>query len=201
MDSILDFLANNYIWFGVVSIALLFSIFGMIATGRKKKSTTETVDSQPIAIDKISDENTEIKQDSQTLVIEETKSTQPVFEPSLDGFTSNVTDVKVAGIEAPVDGEEESSMLILDDTKPEMGETLNDNISQNEENQNEPQMLVLDDAKPELGVQTQGNNTEVINSTPEMQTNEPNILVLNDTTNSTSTVSENVQNNTNNINM
>ncbi|MGM9878139.1 MAG: hypothetical protein ACI33S_05750 [Bacilli bacterium] len=188
MDTILDFLANYYMWFGIVSLALLFAIFGMISNGKKKKSNTGNVDAQPISIDKITDEKTAVKQDVPTLVLEETKPTQPAFEPSLEEFTSNVTDVKVVGIETPVESEEQSTMLILDDTKPEMGNNvsnLNESVVQNEENVNEPQMLVLDDNKPQLGTQPQNNNVETIN-TPVLndnslvQTTEPQMLVLDD---------------------
>ncbi|MDD6272112.1 MAG: hypothetical protein PUA90_01135 [bacterium] len=188
MDTILDFLANYYMWFGIVSIALLFALFGMISNGKKKKSTVEVVDSQPISIDKTIDEKNEIKNDNPTLVIEESKQTQSAFEPSLEEFTSNVTDVKVVGMETPVESEEQSNMLVLDDTKAEMGNNIsnsNESVFQNEEKVNEPQMLVLDDNKPELGTQSQNNNVETVN-TPILndnslaQTTEPQMLVLDD---------------------
>ena len=200
MDAILDFLADNRLIFAVISLVLLFALVGLISNNKKKKKTTEDVDSQPISMEEKNIQEKSVDLESlagPTLIIEDKLSSQePVFEPSLDGFASNANDVKVSGMNMSTENDnmlviedkslDDAPTLVIEDNSQSLGTQQFDNspaiqtpVIENQDTYNDVSddapMLVIEDKSVDDGP------TLVIEDNNEV-TNEKPMLVLDDNT-------------------
>lgn len=95
-DTILNFLADNYLIFMIVAIILLFALIGFIVDGKKKKQkNTEVVPAtnvppQPMPVN----QNATVAPQAETVTPAPTMAA-PVSEPSLSGLESTANDVTI----------------------------------------------------------------------------------------------------------
>lgn len=178
MDTILDFLADNYKILAIVSVVLLFALIGVIASSKKKKDTTKE-DNGERPID--NDTNNEVKEAVVPMATSEMNTTSvqntPVVEPSLDQFASNPTNVN---LQEPTPDNEQPMLVIEDNTLNQgVNNTVNNTMTPPVSNEavsepvNEAPTLVLDDNAPSVGVEITQPSTVVESPAPIVNTESP----------------------------
>ena len=173
MDNILSFLADNYKWFMLAAVLLLFALIGFIVDGKKKKKNEEVV---PVP-------NADAQAQAATTVAPTTAnaSTEPaapapaatapaeeqglvIEEPSLNNVEATSTEVNIAGTE-----EEEGSIF----GTPEMQAPASVETTAEDPAITEGPTLVIEDkeeAAPEMSapVQTESAPEVAAEPAPEM---------------------------------
>lgn len=125
MDKLFNFLADNYIYFLIISVILLVALIGLIASNKKKKGAVvefAAPEAQPLETPQPMQtaepviDNVPVSKQASNIEIDETPvSTEPIIEPTLDGYAATATDVK---IDVPEEQTNETPMLIIEDKNP-----------------------------------------------------------------------------------
>ena len=184
MDKILDFLADNYIIFGIGAVLILFCLIGLIVSSKKKKNVSEDLGTQPITN---TTDTTAVEQPANTLNTQITTpqapissvSTQNVVEPSLDAFATNNSEVKIEEIANQANNQE---MLVIED-KP---------IEQNSTQSIADSQIVTQVPESQSLPNEQIGFNQPVNNIPTSQ--EEPVLVLNDNTTPVGTETNNISN-------
>ena len=176
MDKFLDFLANNYQTFGIISIIILFALIGIIESSKKKKEKDESVgdnNGQPIKVD---ENQAEVKNEKVPPVVATNKVEVPtpeetpesIFEPSLDQFASKaaseggqqLSPEQINGINVP------TTLVIEDQSKVSDGSVT------------DAPTLVIEDKQ--VGEEVPANNQPAVPEPQMTPTNETPTLVIED---------------------
>ena len=157
MDNILSFLADNYKWFMLAAVLLLFALIGFIVDGKKKKKNEEVV---PVPnADAQAQAATTTPAEEQGLVIE---------EPSLNNVEVTSNEVNIAG------AEEEGSIF----GTPEMQAPASVETTAEDPAITEGPTLVIEDkeeAAPEMSAPVQTESAPEVEAEPAPEMAAPEV--------------------------
>lgn len=164
MEKLLDLLADNYMIFAIISGVLFLALIGILMSNKKKNNIVE--ETETIRTDEliIKEEVPAPQIPSVPLESVVNNETKPLVEPTLDSFTSNVTEVKFEGINV----EKEQNMLTIEEAPAK------DNFLVIEDKPSTPEVIQSTPA-----VQPMANPTPSVPTDPVMNHNE-NFLVIED---------------------
>lgn len=123
MEGILDFLENNYIWFLVAAVILLFALVGFIVDSKRKQKKMEgnfegTGNTAPLAnevpVSPVENVNTPVEETTEAPVFENNTEVQTPVESAPEVIAFN---------EAPVENTNSNDMTFNDIPTPQVNET------------------------------------------------------------------------------